>query len=91
MINSEKQNKLNEIRASKINKESLVVAYVYLTVKQFCIEYPAFTEGGLRFQIFNEKINGLARSGAIVRMGRKILIKPALFFAWLEGQNGEPE
>ena len=62
--------------------------YIYLTVKQFCEQNPAFTEGGIRFQIFNEKTNGLAKSGAVVRMGRKVLIKPVLFFAWLEAQQG---
>ena len=68
-------------------KTAVQTAYIYLTVKQFCEQNPAFTEGGLRFQIFNEKTNGLAKSGAIVRLGRKILIKPELFFTWLEAQQ----
>ena len=58
---------------------------VYSTVSQFTKKHPAFTNGGLRGQIFHEKTNGLAASGAIVRMGRKILIDEAKFFAWIEG------
>jgi len=68
--------------------EQQKVNYTYLTVKQFCKQNPAFAEGGIRFQIFNEKTNGLAESGAIVRLGRKILIKPELVFVWLESQQG---
>ena len=59
----------------------------YLTVQQFCETYPAFKVGGVRSQIFNEETNGLKQSGAIVRNGRKILIKPEQFFAWIESQN----
>jgi hypothetical protein len=44
----------------------------------------AFTVGGLRDCIFNEHKNGLANSGAIVRMGRKVLINEEKFFAWIE-------
>ncbi len=57
---------------------------VYSTVTQFPTKYPAFTVGGLRFQIFNADKNGLAACGAIVRMGRKILIDEAKYFAWIE-------
>ncbi len=60
---------------------------IYSTVKQFCERHPAFTEGGLRFQIFNEKTNGLKESGAIVRMGRKVLINEEKYFQWLESQQ----
>ena len=58
-----------------------------LTVKQFVNKHPAFTEGGIRFQIFNEKTNGLKESGAIVRNGRRVLINEEKYFAWLEAQQ----
>jgi len=51
-----------------------------LTVKQFCEKYPAFPEGGIRHQIFHEKVNGLAEAGAIVRFGRKVLINEERYF-----------
>jgi len=57
------------------------------TVKQFTAKQPAFTIGGLRSLIFNEHSNGLAKSGAIVRIGRKVLIDETKFFAWIEFQN----
>ncbi len=58
------------------------------TVNQFTEKQPAFTTGGLRALIFNENTNGLAKSGAIVRIGRKVLIDEAKFFGWVEAQNG---
>jgi len=60
---------------------------IYSTVKQFVNKYPAFAEGGLRHQIFNEKSNGLKESGAIVRNGRRVLINEEKYFAWLEAQQ----
>jgi hypothetical protein len=56
----------------------------YLTVNQFCEKHPAFRPGGIRYQIFNEKTNGLAASGAIVRMGTKVLINEEKWFRWIE-------
>jgi hypothetical protein len=60
---------------------------LFLTVKQFINKHPAFTNGGLRSLIFNECQNGLAKSGAIVRLGRKVLIDETLFFSWVQSQN----
>ena len=59
----------------------------YLTVQQFTAKHAAFNTGGVRSIIFNEQQNGLAKAGAIVRIGRKILIDEAKFFAWVELQN----
>ena len=60
----------------------------YLTVRQFAEKHPAFPEGGIRHRIFHEKSNGLHKSGAIIRNGRKLLIREDRFFAWLESQGG---
>lgn len=57
------------------------------TVNQFTAKQPAFTIGGLRALIFNENSNGLAKSGAIVRIGRKVLICDEKFLGWVESQN----
>lgn len=56
----------------------------YSTIKQFCERHPAFPYGGVRGLVFNEHKNGLADAGAIIRMGRKVLINESKFFAWLE-------
>ena len=58
------------------------------TVNQFTAKQPAFTTGGIRSLIFNENSNGLAKSGAIIRIGRKVLIDNEKFFAWVASQNG---
>lgn len=60
---------------------------VLSTVNQFTEEHKAFTKGGIRALIFNENNNGLAKAGAVVRIGRKVLIDEAKFFAWVESQN----
>lgn len=70
-----------------IPNEAVQAAWTYLTVNQFIEKHPAFTTGGLRALIFNENTNGLSNSGAIVRIGRKVLIDEIKFFAWVESQN----
>jgi hypothetical protein len=60
-----------------------------LTVNQFAAKHPAFTLGGLRSLIFNAHQNNLAKSGAIVRIGRKVLIDETKLWAWVESQNKE--
>lgn len=58
------------------------------TVQQFADRNPAFTVGGLRWQIFNSRNNGLDQAGAILRVGRKVLIDEDRFFAWVDRQSG---
>ena len=65
-----------------------MTAIIYLTVTQLCEKHPAFKPGGIRALIFNEETNGLKASGAIVRVGRKVLIDEAKFFAWVSSQSG---
>jgi hypothetical protein len=64
-----------------------MTSLIYLTANQFCEKHPAFTIGGIRALIFNEHQNRLAKSGAIVRIGRKVLIDETKFFAWVASQN----
>lgn len=67
--------------------EAIQIAFIYFTVQQFTAKHQAFTVGGIRGLIFNEDKNGLAKSGAIVRIGRKVLIDEAKFFEWVQEQN----
>ena len=70
---------------------------VYLTVRQFSKRHAAFTEPSVRNLIFKADPresslgripgNGLIEAGAIVRIGRKVLISEPRFFAWVEGQR----
>ncbi len=59
------------------------------TPRQFVAANPAFTMGGLRSYIFYEDLNGLKASGAIKRIGRKILIDPERFNSWV-ATNPQP-
>lgn len=62
------------------------------TVRQFAEAEPAFSEAAIRNLLFKSESrqsskgelmgNGLAQSGAIVRIGRKILIDRQKFIAW---------
>ncbi len=56
-----------------------------LTVKQFCLQNPAFTNGGLRWMLFHRQQNGLER--AVVKVGRRVLINVDEFFRWIDAQN----
>lgn len=68
------------------------------TVSQFAERRPAWTQAALRNLILNaadrftsrgERIpgNGLAIAGAIVRVGRRVLIDEEAFFKWIAAQQ----
>jgi len=57
------------------------------TVKQFAFENPAFSEASLRWLLFKSDENGLAKSGAILRNGRRVLIDAEKFFQWLASRQ----
>lgn len=74
---------------------------ILLTVKEFCRKHSAFTEGSLRHLIFQSRPgsysggheisgNGLKEAGAIVRIGRRLLIDEAKFFQWVDAINNDP-
>lgn len=74
---------------------------VILTVRQFNQRNPAFSEAAIRNMVFKAddrqstkgtiKGNGLIEAGAIVRLGRKVLIDEARFFEWIEAQQRGPQ
>ncbi len=55
-------------------------------VPQFATESP-FTEGQIRWFIFNAQENGLAGADAVVRGGRRVYIDTDKFDAWVDAQN----
>lgn len=68
------------------------------TVEQFSTRWTAWTEPSMRNMILNaeprlnsrgERIpgNGLAEAGAIVRVGRRVLIDEQAFFRWIAEQQ----
>lgn len=57
-----------------------------LPVTQWSRHHDWPTLPGLRWMIFNRERNGLAASGALRRVGRRVLIEEAAFFRWVRGQ-----
>lgn len=68
------------------------------TLRQFAERRPAWTQPALRCLVLNsadrrnsrgERIpgNGLVEAGAIVRVGRRVLIDEAAFFRWIAEQQ----
>ena len=55
------------------------------TIKQFSGKYPAFSEGSLRYLVFNARQNGI--DSAVLRVGKKLLIDEERFFVWLDALN----
>ncbi len=65
-----------------------------LTVKDFSQRHPVFTEGSLRWHIFNANTrqtsrgvipgNGLIEAGAIKRIGRKVVLDEEKFLEWVD-------
>ena len=62
---------------------------IVITVSEFSKRHSAFTEASLRWLIFRAAENGLANSGALIRIGRRILIDEARFMQYLRDQ-GQP-
>ena len=64
---------------------------VLLTTRQFAEKHIGFSQGALRGLIFNSKsrqssageITGNGLNGALVRIGRKLLINEQKFYQWL--------
>lgn len=60
---------------------------ILLSPAQFIERFPAFTMHGIRHVIFHARDNGLAESGALLKCGRKLLIRPDRFLGWLDARN----
>ena len=58
-----------------------------LTVSQFALEHPAFSQSSLRHLIFDASSNGFSK--VIRRIGkRRVLIDEVAFFQWVNEQQG---
>ena len=58
-----------------------------LTVSQLAQAIPALSEQSIRWQLFNREKNGLAESGAILKVGRRVLIDLPIYLAWMREQG----
>lgn len=79
-------------------KTPSVASKSYYTVAQFAERNPAFTGPAMRNLIFKADPqdlpsgetapgNGLLEAGAILRLGRKVLVNEDRFFEWLESSR----
>jgi len=70
----------------------------FLTVEQFAKRWTAWTPASLRALIYESRDrmtsrgkritgNGLAKSGALIRLGRRVLLDEQAFFAWLKNRE----
>jgi len=59
------------------------------TVDQIAEQIPALTVPALRWQLFNRKLNGLSKSGAVIKNGRRIFLDLPKYIEWLKSQGGE--
>lgn len=57
------------------------------TIAQLAQNQPAFTQASIRWHVFQAGENGLERSGAIIRLGRRVLIDEEKFVDWVRGQG----
>ena len=55
----------------------------FLTVKQAAEKFPIFTESSLRRDIFDADKNGLNKSGALIRKGKRIYLIEQRLTEWL--------
>jgi hypothetical protein len=81
------QVEVSQIQQTTIMPSPLQPRPTLLTVKQFCQQHPAFTQGGIRWLLFNREENGL--DGAVVKVGRRVLIDVDQFFVWVAQNNGQ--
>lgn len=58
-----------------------------LTVAQFSERNPAFSQPSLRWLVFKSRENGLDKTGAVLRNGRRVLLDVDRFFIWLDSQQ----
>ena len=60
-----------------------IVCLPLLTVAQFSEKNPAWTAAALRNLIFRAETNGMKNAGAVIRLGRRVLISEPRFFEWV--------
>jgi len=59
------------------------------TVEQTAKEIPALTEPAIRWHLFNRELNGLTKSGAVIKVGRRVLLDLPKYVDWLKSQGGK--
>jgi len=58
-----------------------------LTVQQYVDSHPYHTIGAFRWILFNRASNGLSKSGAVIKLGKKILLDSERVEEWENSQR----
>lgn len=58
------------------------------TIAQFSNE-TSFSEPQLRYWVQTAQTNGLEKHSAVKRIGRRVYLDVAAFYAWVESQNNK--
>jgi hypothetical protein len=66
-----------------INEHEINKIPTILTIKQFVEKHKFISYAGLQNQLFHRQTNGLNVSGAIIKLGKRVLINEEKFFEWL--------
>jgi hypothetical protein len=95
----ENQTKVTEIQAISHPLTQKTLLRTLFTVEQFSEYQPAFTKSALRNLIHGAEArnstrgvihgNGLLECGAIVRVGRKVLIEGEKFLGWAKARGAQ--
>lgn len=56
----------------------------FVSVNQLAQRQPALSVHAIRHILFNKEKNGLDKSGAVCRIGKKVLIDESKFIAWIQ-------
>ncbi len=59
------------------------------TVEQAAKQIPALTEPAIRWHLFNRELNGLSKSGAVIKSGRRVFLDLPVYIEWLKSQGGD--
>jgi len=59
------------------------------TVEQAAKQIPALTEPAIRWHLFNRQLNGLSKSGAVIKNGRRVFLDVPKYIEWLRSHGSE--
>lgn len=58
-----------------------------MTVQQYVDAHPYYSMASFRWILFSRHTNGLAKAGAVIKIGKKILIDSDRVAAWEDSQR----